>query len=160
MLSTIHLYQRKMSKIFGIFVIGFFIIGCNPGEKQDTQEENQIPDEEVAEKELNDEVMAIHDEVMPRMDELMRLKGKLQAKVDSIRTSEGDTTFISTLRERIIAIRKADSAMMTWMRQFKVVDDSVNHEQRMEYLSNEREKIITVREMMTQAIDSAQQFIY
>lgn len=112
--------------------------------------------EENAEAALQDEVITIHDEVMPKMDELMKVKADLQKKVDSLRLEEADTALIITLKTKINQLRKADSAMMTWMRQFKSVRDTVSHDQRMRYLEQEKERIEQVRSMMNKAIEDAQ----
>ncbi|HYG20835.1 MAG TPA: hypothetical protein VD816_17980 [Ohtaekwangia sp.] len=103
---------------------------------------------------LDSEIMKIHDEVMPRMDEIYRLKQGLKTKV-------ADSTNIPTEQKQEIeaTIAKLDSAsegMMVWMRQYKPVPDSVAGEEKArEYLENQMEKVRKVREDMLEAIEKA-----
>ena len=114
-------------------------------------------DPEKREQKLQEEVISIHDEAMPLMDQIMRQKGRLQYKIDSLNaTGEPHDKEIEALREGIITLRRADSAMMTWMRQFKAVRDTVTHEERIEYLEEEKEKIGKVHHMMLEAIEEAE----
>lgn len=113
---------------------------------------------EEREKALQEEVMEIHDEAMPLMDELMRQKVRLQYQIDSLRISEKNNKEkqIEVLQEKILELRRADSAMMNWMRQFNAMPaDTVTHEQRMKYLKEEKREIKTVHQMMVNAIEEA-----
>ncbi|MGK7390066.1 MAG: hypothetical protein ACNS60_06935 [Candidatus Cyclobacteriaceae bacterium M2_1C_046] len=146
-------------RISFITLFAFVLVchSCNPPENQREEEEitTELPPEERAEKILQEEVIAIHDEVMPRMDELMRLKEKLVVKMDSLQNIEAEEQKMEDLKENIEQLKKADSAMMTWMRQFKPVRDTISHEERIEYLKHEKERIEKVREMMLRALEDA-----
>ena len=149
-------------KLYYKLLIGLtlaLIYSCNPSDQNNQGEaiENDLPPEERAEKNLQDEVLGIHDEVMPRMDELMRLKEQLIIKVDSLTNLEEDNNQVAELQVKIEQLRKSDSAMMTWMRQFKAVRDSVSHEERINYLTKEKERIEMVRAMMQEAIKDAKE---
>ena len=74
-------------------------------------------------REIYAETMALHDEVMPRMDELMQLRQKLELRVNSIR--EGDTAAhadsMQQMQTAIEQLQQADRHMMQWMRNIKQV---------------------------------------
>lgn len=147
-----------MKLLLKFLILSTILISCNPPHKKaDENVQSALPPEERAEKILQDEVLAIHDEVMPKMDQLMRYKDQLLIKVDSIRSIDEDDQKIIELQENINQLKKADSAMMMWMRQFNAVRDSVSHEQRMEYLDKEKRRIEEVQKMMNTAIENARQ---
>ena len=149
---------RKINIIWGVI---FLLLSCTPPERENTDNvPSEPPAEERAEKALQDEVIGIHDEVMPKMDNLMRLKMKLQVKIDSLRESNStEKAKIDELLRLTNRLQKADSAMMTWMRQFKMVRDSVSHEQRMEYLEAEKERIEEVKRKMNESLEEASKFL-
>ena len=93
---------------------------------------------------LFEEVMAIHDEVMPEMATLHRLKKQLQ----EIETPE-NKDFIAT---HIKSINESDDAMMTWMATFELPSDESEVD---EYLRGEKVKVSEVRDLMNTAISSA-----
>ena len=94
---------------------------------------------------LYDEVMAIHDKVMPEMSTIHSLKRELK----SIEKPETRDVII----KKIIALDNADEAMMSWMADFKVPED---HDKEAEYLNNEKEAIQMVSDQMYSSIRQAQ----
>ena len=114
---------------------------CSCGEKK---QDNQA---------LYDEVMKVHDEVMPRMDDIYKLKQKLKKQIS-------DTPNLVDEKRRAIeaTILKLDSsseAMMVWMRNFNPLPDSLGEEKAREYLEDQQEKIKRVKEEMLDAINKA-----
>lgn len=72
------------------------------------------------------EAIAVHDEVMPRMDQIMQLRQKLELRVDSM--MEQDTSeyadSLQHMRTAIQDLRDADESMMQWMRSVQKVPGS------------------------------------
>ncbi len=69
------------------------------------------------------EAIAVHDEVMPRMDELMQLRQKLELRVTSMQ-EQPEEDYADSLQQMQTAIqnlRDADEAMMQWMRSVQKV---------------------------------------
>jgi len=110
-------------------------------------------------EELYNDVMAVHDEVMPRMDEIYRLKNKLQDELKELldKKNEGNAARINNLTEKINALEDAAKGMMVWMRQFDVLPDSLGHEAIMQGLSDEMKKIEKVKSDMLEAIERAKE---
>lgn len=147
--------------IITLSLVPLLFYSCDPREKRDEEPnaQTQLPPEERAEKALQDEVIAIHDEVMPKMDELMRLKERLLTKLDSLQNIEAEEEQLNELRKDVNQLQKADSAMMNWMRQFKAIRDTISHEQRIQYLKDEKARIEKVREMMLNALEDARKSV-
>ena len=66
-----------------------------------------------------EEVMAIHDEVMPKMSTIGKLVGELKPKVDSTEMGQKYEVAMKDLQD-------ANTAMMDWMKDF---GDRFNHEE-------------------------------
>ena len=103
-------------------------------------------------KALYDEVMAIHDEVMPKMNALYKAKSDLKARLETPGLNESDK---KDLNEKIARIDSASEGMMVWMRQFDPVPDSEGEDKARAYLEGELVKVRKVREDILQALDSA-----
>jgi hypothetical protein len=103
---------------------------------------------------LYDEVMEVHDAVMPKMDDLYKLKRKLQTKIES--TPDLTDAKKEELNQTIQVIDSASRGMMVWMREFKPTTPSMDEEEAREYLENEMEKINKVKRDIEGAIEKAQ----
>ncbi len=108
------------------------------------------PPKEPAYQKLYDEVMVIHDEVMPKMSDIHRAKKKLR----KLKNEENEE--LITLQ--VQALDEADEAMMSWMHDFDKPDLGTL-EQDLQYLSAEKEKISKVSDLMLNTIAEAQSLI-
>ena len=103
---------------------------------------------------LYNEVMKVHDEVMPKMNDIHKLKMSIREKI------EKNPNLPKTERLKLDAMyAKLDSAnegMMVWMREFRPLPDSVGEEKAKAYLENEMQRVNKVRDNMLKAIESAQ----
>ncbi|UII21104.1 hypothetical protein [Fulvivirga ligni] len=133
---------------------------CDSKKSTDTEnieiENKEVPPEERAEKELYDEVMDIHDAIMPEMDNIMKLKGELQEKYDIGKDQNSlSEDELKTYESAIQELEKADDVMMDWMHKFEPQDDNPDHDAVMDYYKNEKEKISDVKEQMQNAMTNA-----
>jgi len=103
-------------------------------------------------KALYDQVMAIHDEVMPKMNDLYKAKTELRKRLEASDLTEAERTAIG---EKIAQIEAADESMMVWMRQFEPIPDSAGEEKAKQYLEAELIKVKKVREDILQALEEA-----
>ena len=93
---------------------------------------------------LYNQVMDIHDEVMPVTEDLYNITKSLKAQLKE--TTDESTK--ADLNERIRYIDSVNNMMMDWMRKFKPLPDTVNQERVREYYESELEKIKMVKEAM------------
>jgi hypothetical protein len=103
---------------------------------------------------LYDEVMKVHDEVMPKMNDIYKLREQLKKQI-------ADSAGLVEEKEKAIesAILKLDSSsesMMVWMRNFNPLPDSLGEEKAREYLEDQKVKVEKVKEDMLQAIEEAE----
>jgi len=101
------------------------------------------------------EVMAAHDEVMPKMGELRKTAKDLQAKADSLSTltDQDFAAEISTLRQTAERIEDANEGMMEWMRQFEMPDNEAPIAEVLVYLKDQKEKIDKVKDEMLKSLE-------
>lgn len=103
-----------------------------------------------------EQVMAIHDEVMPKMSDIRKLKKALQAKADTTDASDSSGAAIEPLSEMIYELEEASESMMVWMRAFSEPDQEMPHDEAMKYYDEEMAKIQEVKNKMLQAIEKAE----
>ena len=104
------------------------------------------------------QVMAAHDEVMPKMGDLRRLSKTLNEKADSL-AAQDSASFagqIEELRSTAEKIEAANESMMEWMRQFEVPDNEAPVQEVLVYLKEQKAKIDKVKEDMLRSMEEGQ----
>jgi hypothetical protein len=138
-------------------VLSLTIVSCQKSHDHEGHEshdaEAQDNTEISANEVLYNEVMKIHDEVMPKMDDIHKLKMSIREKL------EKNPNLPQTDRIKLDAMyAKLDSAndgMMIWMREFRPLPDSTGEEKAKLYLESEMERVKKVRQNMLNAIEAA-----
>jgi hypothetical protein len=105
-------------------------------------------------QELYDEVMAIHDEVMPKMDDIYKAKAVLKKQLETPGLTESKKKKINN---KIAQLDSAGESMMVWMREFDPIPDSLGEEKARQYLKDELVEVKQVRENILHALENAQQ---
>ena len=132
-----------MKKILLLSTALFALVACNKNKAND----------EAQEKKLIDEVMAVHDEVMPKGDELMSLKSKL----DSVAKVSSDSLKIKDL---VAGLDSADNQMSDWMEAYDPdIVKGKSHEEIVKYFEEEKGKITQVKNLTNSSIEKAQKFL-
>ena len=131
------------------------IWSCGQKSNEDHHDHEGHEIEEGGNQALYDEVMKVHDEVMPKMDNIYKLKGQLKEKI-------ANTPDIAEEKKKeiegvILRLDSASEGMMVWMRNFNPLPDSLGEEQAKEYLEGEMEKIKKVREDVRKALEEAEE---
>jgi hypothetical protein len=124
--------------------------------------ETQADKEQKIEKEMYKEVMLIHDEAMPWMDDIFMLKEELGKVFDESlgRLLLGNESKMMTINITMEMLDEADEAMMQWMRSFKSeFPQEWTHQQKIEYLQSEKQKITQVRAQMKDAIEKGNELL-
>jgi hypothetical protein len=131
-----------MKTIFklSLMLFAFLMISCESKEKE-------------VEK-LKTETIAIHDEVMPKMDDIMKLKKSLKAEQDSVSTEKS-----TDIQQLIISLENSDRAMMNWMRNYDPQMEGMSDEEKIEYLKKQKASIHEVSEQMKSSISEAENYL-
>jgi hypothetical protein len=102
---------------------------------------------------LHNEVMNVHDEVMPKMEELYKLRKALKTELDGLPPAAAARR--TELQGTLALVDSASNAMMVWMRGFDPLPDSAGAAAGRAYLEAEMEKIKSVKTLMLETLDKA-----
>ncbi len=134
-----------MKQLLVITATILLLASCkNKEEKRDTTELTQM-----------ERVMAVHDEVMPKMGTIGKLVSQLEAKPDSLKSTPPYQTAIKDLKD-------AHDYMMTWMVDFnkrfdhdEAMKGKELSEQKKIWLNEEEEKVKVMRDKVINSIKNA-----
>lgn len=107
-------------------------------------------------KNLKEEVLAIHDEVMPKMGDLRRTRKDLMLRADSIISV--DSLRAEKLLSASAELASATERMMSWMRNYDP-EFSGTDEEILQYLAEQKESISNVRNRMLEAQANGQEML-
>ena len=138
----------KTKHILALFfsAILFLSLSCKEGKKEETAStENQM-----------EQVMATHDEVMPKMGQIGRLVGQLKSKIDTTATG-------MEYRKAMKNLQDANTSMMDWMQGFgdrfdsdEIMNGKELTPEKQEWLNEEEEKVEMVKEKINSSIEKAE----
>jgi hypothetical protein len=136
-----------MQKLLTIVIL-FSVLACN----KKTDKNLEL---------MQDEVMALHDEVMPKMGDIMSLKEQLNnnlAGIDSTKAGFKEKKAVSdTLKSKLA---ESDDQMMNWMNEYNVDTlRNINEDEGLKYLKAEKEKLTTIKLSTNKNIDAAKLFL-
>ena len=147
-----------MRKILSKTVLSLMLVviwGCGQKSNDEHHDHDGHEIEEGGNQALYDEVMKVHDEVMPKMDNIYKLKGQLKEKIDNTPGLADEKK--KEIEGIILRLDSASEGMMVWMRKFNPPADTVvGEEQAKEYLEGEMEKIKKVRDDVRKALEEAE----
>ncbi len=104
-----------------------------------------------------DEVMAIHDEVMPFIPQMKRDKKKLEEYQDQLNAAgDGGAEKLAQTEMAIQLLTQGDSLMFDWMKRFKSPTKTTSEAEALPYLAKEKVKVKVVSETMKKAMTEAQ----
>ncbi len=135
-----------------LLVAGLLMIRCGNSSSNGHEHNEGDTDSTSPNQVLYDQVMDIHDEVMPKLQDLYTLKKGLEDKIAATPNISAEEK--QMLEKRIVILDSVSQLMMDWMHRFSQKPDSTDQEAAREYLESEMEKIRKVREAMLEAIAS------
>ncbi|MDF1695991.1 MAG: hypothetical protein P1U56_09175 [Saprospiraceae bacterium] len=126
-----------MKNIICLFSFCFLFLAC----KDTTKTAN-----------LEAEVIAIHDEVMPKMGDIHLAKKNLRKILTSTENDSVKTQVLSIITD----LENADEGMMEWMANWNVPEDN---NEKINYLGQEKINITKVKDDMISSLELAANFI-
>ncbi len=129
------------SPFFVLLVLGFLLSfsACKSENKE-------------AETLLNQEIMKVHDEVMPKMGDINRMKRQLSAYKDEV--PDDNAAIKDSLINAILLLAKTEDNMNDWMAGYKYPNPEMKHDDIMKYLKGQQDTIKQINDdvFMTIAI--------
>ena len=108
--------------------------------------------EEKLSQELNEQVMSLHDKLMPQTEQIVQLKGTL----DSFSHGK-DSTHVNRL---IQSLDQADQSMMDWMHQFSVDSlEKLDVKAKVIYLGKQLNQLKQVESITDSSLSAAKKYV-
>ena len=135
------------------FLALFLMISCKQAEKP-------AADPAAENKALEDKLMAIHDEVMPKLTDMQRLAEDLRKIKSAIpENSEGKIVSPAGLDENVERLKLAEQGMWDWMKQYHDQRDSVPADQLKPFLDHQMELLLSVQNGVNTSIANTQEWL-
>ena len=144
-----------MKKLLSVAVISILSILLSCGQKSHDHDDHSQPDgeQDSGNQALYDDVMKVHDEVMPKMNDIYKLREQLKKQVSEAPDMVAEKK--KKIESTIIKLDSASEEMMVWMRNFNPLPDSLGGDSAREYLEKEKVKVNQVKDDMLKAIEEA-----
>jgi hypothetical protein len=128
-----------MAQKFMTFLSIMLILGsCNQAEQKLSQE-------------LNDQVMQLHDQLMGKTEDILKLKKRL----DSLSTGE-DSVNVNKI---IVSLNNADASMMDWMHHFSLDSlEKMDVTNKISYLKNQLEALKNLEKSTDSSVHAAKTY--
>jgi len=142
----------NIKKICCLVVLPFLYAcggGTNPSELTEEEQEAQ------KKVEMYEAVIEVHNEVMPKLEDLYQYRQLADQRLDSIGQDSKEAEAIIIL---VGDLESAEEGMMQWMRQFRKPDDSIAFEETIRYYELEMERVTLVQDSILNGINRAKQY--
>ncbi|MFM7628245.1 MAG: hypothetical protein ACKO44_01890 [Algoriphagus sp.] len=111
-------------------------------------------------KKLREQIIGVHDEVMPKMGELKALEKKASEQADSLYAQDSTATAeIESLRALASQLNQAHEDMFVWMRQYSLEEEGKTPEEIKIYLDEQWVKVNQVNKSIQSALQQAEEKI-
>ncbi len=146
-----------MKKVILAAMAAFALYACDDASSNAQNEEKETKTEQNEGSEgLMSEVMEVHDEYMPKMDDIHMAEENLQMMIDSLQNAdEPNEEVIENLTQIQSELSQAGEGMMDWMRGFKKPGDDMNNDDVQEYLEQQKKLMKDVGRMMDESLQKA-----
>jgi ribosomal protein S6 len=102
------------------------------------------------------QIIGVHDEVMPKIGQLMSLEKKALAQADSLLTQDSTATDeIEGMRSLAGQLNQAHEGMFVWMRQYSLEEEGKTPEEIKTYLDEQLVKVNQVNADIKAAMEQA-----
>ncbi len=131
------------------------LVACKPKEtvQNDTDTTTELSTDA---KVLEAQVMAVHDEVMPKMSDIQHLTMQLRERKTNAPMDETDKpNYPPAVDMNITNLKEAENAMMDWMKDYSDHFSKISPDSTVHFLQAEYAKISTVKTTMLNSIAEA-----
>jgi len=106
---------------------------------------------------LYDEIMLIHDEMMPKLNDITKHQTTLRNRLDTLRTQPELKQEMMRTNSMLGYLNRAEDAMWTWMHGFGGLD-TIQQNQQESWLRKERASVENMKNLMLTSISKAEEF--
>ncbi|MBP6680579.1 MAG: hypothetical protein KA166_05270, partial [Saprospiraceae bacterium] len=143
-----------MRVLSSILFASLLLLSCKPStDAGNTSSEDSANDL----KALEDQVMAIHDEVMPKMADITKLTAELRAIKATIKENpDGKMVSPDGLEELMGSLKLAEQGMWDWMKAYSDTKPTIKEDQLKSFYKSQLETVTKVKQDMLGSIEKAQ----
>jgi hypothetical protein len=148
--------------ILFIVAIGFVFTACQSGAHEEHNTNNAAEKLPVTrEDSLYKAVLALHDEVMPKMGKLIGYKKNLEQRIDSLtqliskKASANQQKLREEYKELLTRVSAAEKGMNDWMEQFNPDPQLPTQSEMEKYFEDQKMKAQQMRDAIMEALDSS-----
>ena len=148
-----------ITRSFYVQILALLFCACSSSTDEHQTPSQSLTPEQQKLNNLEQQVLHLHDEVMPLMADLVDLKGKLQRRNKELQASEESGAQDQAIINQMIIsnLDVAHESMMDWMRNYQKIDIAADISENMRYLEEEKSKINLVTEQIFSAIAAAKE---
>ena len=95
-----------------------------------------------------DEMMQVHDEVMPEISTINKLSRKLKKKIEMTQNQDS----LIMMKATLTRLEEAEEGMMDWMHELNVPGKNIEDANAIDYMKKEKDKISIVSQKMKKSI--------
>ena len=140
-----------------IFLVWLSACQSPSGQENDVSAESVNDPVQTEQDSLFNEMMAIHDSVMPEMDHIYQLRQKIRTELDSLQSdSENQRDRLDDLEQVYLSLAEADEAMMNWMRSNDFSFEDMSSDEIKALITREKQAIQQVADQMSTTIEEAE----
>lgn len=133
----------KISRISLIFSLVLGFQSCGPNQKELNAERRA-------------EVIAVHDEAMPKMGQLKSFEKKALQRAEVLTAMDSvDSAQVEEMKNLALELDQAYEAMFVWMRQYETEDGERTPEEVKNYLEDQMVSVSQVNQLMKAALTKA-----
>ena len=137
-----------MRLIIPVFLMVLIFVSCGEQKKS-------------AKDQLKEKVMAVHDEIMPKMGDIMKYKKELNVKINELTQIGADENAdeIDQLKKGVTDLDNSHDEMMGWMHQYNNDFEGMVEKEVMDYLNDQMKKIEDVAKTTNAALKTAEELL-
>lgn len=150
--------MQNYSMLLLLFLGVFY--ACQGGGSKSANNGKFSPEELEKQQILWDDLIAVHDEVMPKIGNIHKISRQLRNYADTTAGLSPDVT--EKIGQTVEMLDKADESMFSWMndlRQLKPLQDTEKHEDILNYLKEEQKTMNKVKRDMLESIEKGSALI-
>lgn len=137
-----------MKRVIAALALSLFMVGCNSG---------------LDREKLKDDVMAVHDALMPKWGQLKKLKKQVLEKASSLEEVDRANSEVAELRDLALDLEAAYELMSTWMKDWGVnakpyeTAGDASDEASQKFFQSEQERVDKMEAPIMAAYDAAKE---
>lgn len=164
--ASIFFFMNSMKRSITLLAV-LFCMACQSKSSTETVDQpdstGQISAKPQAVADLEKQILAVHDSVMPAMSDLIELKKQVIEQLSELEkepTSSEARRQKEQLRAVKAALDKADASMMDWMHTYDGDTlTKLREDQALAYLKDQQQRVKAMSQLMRKSIDDAKAYL-